>query len=180
MNLDQEFRNLSVAEAVFYTRLGLQLEVISLSDVSDWVDEVLLREGEPDAFFVALYRLLHTEKHRLLEYLRQSFPEASFPVRPALAWLQQQFASGTQALKNTLTSLYQLRTLVTSEQEAACIYGLAADYEQAAATTEEARELVARETAAFLGCYREYTFANRAEWPRLDAVLEERLAKLRR
>jgi hypothetical protein len=179
MNLDHEFRELLVVEAVFYTRLGLQLDLISLADVSDWVDETLLRQDEPDPFFVGLYRLLHTEKPRLLDYLRQSFPDAAFSVRPAVAWLHQAFSAGTRSLADTLPSLYRLRTLVASDAEVAWIYGLAADHEQAAATTAAALEAVAKETAAFLSCYQGYTFANRAHWPALDAGLEEKLTNLR-
>ncbi|TGE29581.1 hypothetical protein E5K02_09035 [Hymenobacter metallicola] len=177
MNLDIEFQELPIVEAVFYTRLGLQLEVFTIRDVSDWVDEVLLREDEPDAFFGELYRLLHTEKQRVLAYLRQAFPEASFSVRPALAWLHQLFVTGQWALGPTLTSLYRLRTLVVSDQEVGWIYGLSADYEQAAAAPA-AQPKVAQQTAAFLGCYQQYTFANRRQWPLLDAGLEVQLASL--
>ncbi|QJX49003.1 hypothetical protein HMJ29_19655 [Hymenobacter taeanensis] len=180
MDLETEFRELSAAETVFYLRLGLQLEVISLPDVSDWVDAVLLRDEAPETLLVELYVLLRTNRQQVLGYLSQLFPATErYTVRPALAWLQQQLANNTGALGQVLRALYRLRLLVSSEVEVGWIYGLAADYERSAPGPSESLQEVYLDTAAFLACYQDYTFANRSQWLYLDAVLEQRLASLR-
>jgi hypothetical protein len=167
-----------VLEAAFYTRLGLQLEVITLAHISEWVDEVLLREDFPDPFFLQLYRLLRTGKTEIPTYLRNSISDVSFSARPALGWLQQ-VAGGTWRLGQVIRSLYRLRTLVKSDLEVGWIYSIASDYERAANDFPEITQEVQEETEAFLACYYDYTFANRALWSHLDLVLEERLANLR-
>jgi hypothetical protein len=179
MNLETEFRGLSGAETVFYLRLGLQLEAFTLAEVSDWVDEVLLRNEQPESFFVDLYLQLHTDKQQVLAYLSQIYSAEPYTVRPALAWLQQQLAASPGALGQVLRSLYRLRLLVESEVEVGWIYGLSADFERSATGSAEALQEVYRDTEAFLACYHDYTFANRPQWLYLDAVLEQRLANLR-
>lgn len=179
MNLDAELRGLPTREAAFYVRLGLLLELLTLADVSDWVDEVLWREEEPEEFFLTLYGLLRTGKPRVPSYLKTAFPAETYPARPLLGWLQQQWATGRWPLSQLIRSLYRLRTLVQSDQEVGWIYALAADYEQAAGGPAEELLPVQQETEAFLACYREYTFANRGKWPQLDAKVEGYLANLR-
>jgi hypothetical protein len=178
MNLDTEFEALSVAEAAFYVRLGLQLEVFTLAEVSDWVDEIIWRESAPDTFFLKLYRLLRTDKPEIQTYLKVSFPGVSFSVRPAIGWLHWHLASGTRSLGQIVRSLYRLRTLVESDKEVGWIYGLAADYERATSTHPDTLREVKLETEEFLACYHDYTFANRTQWPQLDTLLEQRLANL--
>ncbi|GAB3237051.1 hypothetical protein GCM10027346_28120 [Hymenobacter seoulensis] len=177
MKLDIEFSGLPPAEAAFYARVGLQLDVITLPDISEWVDEVLLREDEPTDFFVGLYRLVHTAKPEVPGFLAHA-SEESFSVRPCLGWLQQQLAAGEWSLGQLIRSLYRLRTLVESDREVGWIYGLAADYERAAEGAPELMPDLYQETQAFLACYQDYTFQNRAQWLYLDAVLEQRLASL--
>jgi hypothetical protein len=179
MNLNAEFSGLSVSEAVFYVRLGLQLEVLTLADVSDWVDDIMLREKSPEAFFVELYLLLRTNRQQVLAYLSRAFEAESFSVRPGLAWLQQQLATNPQALGQVMQALYRLRLLVQSEVEVGWIYGLSAEFDHCATGPAEALQEVYRETEAFLACYQDYTFANRSQWLYLDAVMEQRLANLR-
>ncbi|TGD79569.1 hypothetical protein [Hymenobacter wooponensis] len=145
MDLEAEFRDLSGAETVFYVRLGLQLEVFALSEVSDWVDELLLREETPETFLVELYLLLRTDKEQVLAYLGQVYPPETYTVRPALAWLQQQLATSAGALGQVLRALYRLRLLVESEVEVGWIYGLAADFERCATgSDEDIQEVVPR------------------------------------
>ncbi|WP_045687281.1 hypothetical protein [Hymenobacter sp. AT01-02] len=177
-NLREELHQLSASEAAFYARLGLQLGVATLADVSEWVDDVLLQEPEPELFYLELYRYLRTGKDEVLAYLSLAFPPESFSVRPALAWLQQHLSAGSWSLGQTISALYRLRLLVTSDREIGWIYGLAADYEHSSQESAEALRDVYRETEAFLACYHDYTFANRAEWLYLDAALEQRLANL--
>lgn len=179
MNLDSEFRGLPIEEAVFYARLGLQLEVFTLADISDWADEVLLREENPDNFFLDFYRVLHTNKPEVPAYLRNLFPGTFFSVRPALSWLHRQFTAGTWSLSQLIKSLYRLRTLVRADVEVGWIYGLAADYDRAITSVPEAMLEVEQETEAFLACYQDYTFGNRLHWRSLDVLLEQRLANLR-
>jgi hypothetical protein len=178
MNLDAEFETVPVAEAVFFVRLGLQLEVFSLAEVSDWVDEVMWRDPSPDPFFLQLYRLLRTDKSQIQAYLKMSFPAVTFSVRPALGWLHWHLARGTRSLGQIVRSLYRLRTLVESDKEIGWIYGLAADYERAASTHPDALQEVKLEIEQFLACYHDYTFANRTQWPQLDTLLEQRLIDL--
>jgi hypothetical protein len=71
-----------------------------------------------------------------------------------------------------------LRTLVESDKEVGWIYGLAADYERATSSQPDALQGVMQETKDFLACYHDYTFANRAQWPQLDTLMEQRLANL--
>ncbi|MBX0289145.1 hypothetical protein K3G63_01775 [Hymenobacter sp. HSC-4F20] len=179
MDLEAEFSGLPLSEVAYYLRLGLQLEVVTLADVSEWVDAVLLREEAPNGFFVELYRLLRLRQPDVSAYLAAAFPPARFSARPALAWLQQRLAGGNWPLGRISRALYRLRTLVESEVEVGWIYGLAADYERAASGPAEALQEVYRETEAFLACYHDYTLANRAEWLYLDAVLPQRWAGLR-
>ncbi|WP_375434012.1 hypothetical protein [uncultured Hymenobacter sp.] len=179
MNLDSEFRGLPVEEAVFYARLGLQLELFTMADISDWVDEVLLREESPDSFFLEFYRVLHTSKPEVPAYLKNLFPGAFFSVRPAVGWLHRQFTTNTWPLSQLIRSLYRLRTLVRADTEVGWIYGLAADYDRAVATGPELMLEVEQETEAFLACYQDYTFGNRPYWRSLDVLLEQRLANLR-
>ncbi|UOQ64673.1 hypothetical protein [Hymenobacter volaticus] len=179
MNLDSEFRGLPVEEAVFYARLGLQLELFSLADISDWIDEVLLREDNPNEFFLGFYRILHTNKLEVPAYLKNLFPDVFFSVRPALCWLHRQLISGKWPMRQLIKSLYRLRTLVKADVEVGWIYGLAADYDRAVATTPEAMLEVEQDTDAFLACYQDYTFGNRSYWQSLDVLLEQRWANLR-
>ncbi|HEX8425335.1 hypothetical protein [Hymenobacter sp.] len=179
MHLDSEFQGLPIEEAVFYTRLGLQLEVFTLADVSEWVDEVMLREASPNNFFLQFYRVLHTNKPGVPAYLKSSFPEASFSVRPGLGWLYQKLITDKWPLSQLIKSLYRLRTLVRSDMEVGWIYGLAADYDRAIASVPETMPEVEQETRVFLACYQDYTFDNRPYWQSLDVLLEERLANLR-
>ncbi|UYZ63746.1 hypothetical protein [Hymenobacter weizhouensis] len=177
MDLAAELQGLPQVEAAFYARLGLRLEVCTLADVSDWVDEVILREDVPESFFIQLYRLLRTGQDEVVAFLTRASGPASFSVRPGLGWLRQAQAAGWP-LGKVIKALYRLRTLVESDREVGWIYGLAADYERAAGASAEALREVQQETEAFLACYRDYTFRNRPRWPHLDDALEQRLAAL--
>jgi hypothetical protein len=179
MDLDTEFRSLPPEQAAFYAWQGLKLGIVSLSDVSDWVDEVVGRTAAPTSFFIELYKLLRTERPRVAAYLSTAFSAASFTVRPLLGWLHQLVSAAALPLGQILKALYQLRTLATSDQEVGWIYGLAADYERITADPAASLQGLHQETEAFLACYNDYTFANRARWPELDAGLEQRLAGLR-
>ncbi|UOG73151.1 hypothetical protein MTX78_13560 [Hymenobacter tibetensis] len=179
MKLDTELEGLPVAEAAFYIRLALQVEVLERADISDWLDEVLLRDEPADTFFLHLYRVLHTNKQEVPRFLKNAFPDVYFTVRPGIGWLYRQFATGTWPVSQLVRSLYRLRTLVESDAEVGWIYGLAADYERAAGGSLEEMQEVEHEAGAFLACYQDYTFSNRAQWQSLDAMLEQRLAGLR-
>ncbi|GGG57005.1 hypothetical protein [Hymenobacter glacieicola] len=174
----RKFKGLSVAETAFYARLGLQLELLTLVDLSEWVDNVLLHEAALESFFVELYRHLRTGKEQVVSHLTRACQGERFSVRPALGWLQQ-LAAGAWPVGRVIQSVYRLRTLVESDREVGWIYGLAADYERAADGPAEAMQDVYRETEAFLACYHDYTFANRYQWLYLDAVLPQRWANLR-
>jgi hypothetical protein len=179
MDLDAEFESLPTEQAAFYAWLGLKLGILSLADVSDWVDEVVRHTDLPAGFFVDLYRLLRTGRPRVAQYLSTAFSAASFPVRPVLGWLHQLLAAGALPLGSVLKALYQLRTLVGTDQEVGWIYGLAADSERADAAQPQRLQDLQQQTEAFLACYHDYTFANRSAWPHLDPLVEQRLARLR-
>ncbi|UPL47594.1 hypothetical protein [Hymenobacter sublimis] len=179
MHLDAEFQGVAVPEAAFYAQLGLQLELLTLADLSEWVDEVLLGEGALDKFFLELYRHLRTGRAQVAPYLARACQGESFSVRPVLGWLQQRLATGAWPLGRAIRAVYRLRTLVESDREVGWIYGLAADYERAADGPAEGLREVYHETEAFLACYQEYTFPNRHQWLYLDAILPQRWAHLR-
>lgn len=179
MQLATELADLPQEEAAFYAWLGLHTGVLTLADVSEWADEVIGREDAPDEFFLQLYRRLRTYPDGVRPWVRAASRHVRFSARPALHWLHHRLSAEAWPLPRVLAVLYQFRTLMSSDQEVGWIYALSADHARAA-QQPDALPAVQQETEAFLVCYRDYTFANRWQWPELNEALMQRLAALGR
>lgn len=157
-------------------RIGLINRVISAQQVVGWADAIILRDAEPDYFFIEL-ALCGNNTSELSSLLKTYVGETKTRVagHAVLGLLHHAYAAGTADLYQVVRTMDWLASHdQLSEEECRLLYAVDETYSMAAEGVYGSVENVANFVTAYLAFYQDFRLDNAAQWTEIDTALNER------
>jgi hypothetical protein len=164
------------AELINIFAEGLRMGLLTKDDLTNWADPVILRDDQPDIFFIDL--ALSQTTSDCLEIISQACQSmaAETTIRPLLCALYKLISSGQKTALEALTRVSGLETSELLMKQERVVFGTlvyAADLIEVAQVTESELE---QDAISFLAIYQGYTIENFSRWDDLDKEVEEKLS----
>lgn len=164
------------AELINIFAEGLYLGLFNKEDLTNWADQFISRDDQPDIFFINL-ALSHTTAD-CLEIVSQACQSmaAETTIRPLFCALYKLISSGQKTAIDALTRVSGLETSELIPEQERLIFSTlvyAADLIGVAQITESELE---QDAISFLGIFQGYTIENYSRWNILDQEVEENLS----
>lgn len=153
----------NILPALHLIRLGLENGFLSKSEVIHWVDAIIMKDEQPDIFFIEL-SLLESKSmgdivHYFNEYLKSEVP--TYESKLLLGLVCKEFTSGHLNLENTITKLFYLTNeSLFTPNEIENIYRLDNNYDGVGFNVYCTLENVKKDLENFLNIYKDLSFDN--------------------
>jgi len=157
---------------------GLAGGLLSKEDVLDWAEEIVMKEQQPDIFFIDLVLLGTKNANELIHYFCDylNFEKPVVQGRPLLGMLYAKYASGRMGIEQVVRKLFALRwEAVFNTLEEGCIYSLDYQYDLFTEGVMGTLQNVQSDLGAFLSLYKDYSFKNIENCEALDKYIDESL-----
>jgi hypothetical protein len=158
---------------VFYH--GLKEGFISKKDVVDWADGLIMREDEPESFFIDL-SLGHNEEELTNLLYSVYVPENNVAVRAILGLVYHRLADGTITLDKALTTMdnYDLYKLLTRTEKALIMEFTDKTRRDNKITADKE---FAQEVWNFLSCYQKFEILNYKDWFSISEFVKYKVSR---
>ncbi|MCB2379340.1 hypothetical protein LGH70_17210 [Hymenobacter sp. BT635] len=177
----QDVKNTSpfeYAELINVFAEGLRLGIFTKQEVTQWADGFILRDAQPDIFFIELS--LSHDKEAALEILSGAAHqmEASTSPRPLLGALYKKLVTTKEPVPDVTDALlpFNWEDELLTKTESVCLNTLVNAAELFEIGLGPAYEQLQEDTLSFLSLYQEYTIANYSHWDVLDQEIPRQLS----
>ncbi len=159
-------------------RAGLASGLLSKEEVIDWADKIVVKDEQPDIFFIDLAMSSSKSTNDIIHYINDllNFDNPAVQARPLVGLLFKQFNNGQINLEQAVSKLFRLKfEAVFNEREEGYIYSLENDYDCAKHGIYGSLQIVQQDLEKFLSFYKDYSIDNYEDWANLDKVVDSKL-----
>ncbi len=161
-------------------REGLSIGVFTKADVTQWADGFILRDEEPDIFFIEL-ALSHDEQEALVLLIDATFRwPAEVNLRPLFGAIYKRVLTSEITILEAANCLnhFSWDDKLLTEAESCFVDFLPYHADYLDISDEATPRQVEQETVRFLSLYEHYNVENFARWAALDQEINARLREM--
>ncbi len=153
----------NIIPALHLIRLGLENGFLTESEVIDWADVIIIKDEQPDIFFIELSLLasknLGDFSRYFNEYLHSEVPTYESKLR--LGLIYKEYSSGNWNIEGTITKLCHLTNeSLCTPNEIENIYRLDNYYDAIGYNVYCKLEVLKNDLENFLNVYKDISFEN--------------------
>ena len=151
-----------ISQTLHLIRAGLQFELLTKEEVIVWADKIILKDEEPDIFFIDVALSVSKSEYDLIYYINDylNLEKKMVPGRPLFGLLYKKYITGQINLVQTIAKLFMIiNEADITEKEMYCIYQFEIDYDSTW-NNYYGPEAVEIEVKKFLTFFKDYSLDN--------------------